>query len=384
MCEYIRLLDEGKINIESITDKIYQIDNVNKAYEDLKTDLPKPLIVLLEYKSQTISETKLIKKNIKIPEGRINVGIIGAGGFTREAHLPNILKLDSLFNIYAVCDKIGSNADDVAEQYKASYSTTDFKEILKDDKVDMVVITTRHNLHAGIAIEAAKAGKAIFLEKPMALKIDELLLLKEALESSNVPFLVGYNRRFSPFAIKIKEILNKRTNAFILNYRINAGFIPKESWVHSEEGGGRNIGEACHIYDLFTYFTDSEVDSIGALGINPQNSQYIFNDNFSAVTKFKDGSVCNLIYTSLGNPQIPKEQMELYIGNKIIYLNDYKELYIYGSKNDISKNRIQDKGHLNELKIFGESIKSSNGYPIPLWQLLQSSEISFEVEKQLR
>ena len=247
----------------------------------------------------------------------------------------------------------------------------------------MVIISTRHNLHAQITIDAAKTGKAIFVEKPMALNEKELNDLVDILEKTGVPFMVGFNRRFSPFALKIKEVVSSRINPMIINYRMNAGFIPKEHWVHTEEGGGRNIGEACHIYDLFNYFTESEVSSINSFSINPKTEQFGSNDNFIAAIKYKDGSVCNLVYTALGSKEIPKEQMEVYIDSKVICLNDYKELAFFGSNEKGIKSKIQDKGQYSEFIKFGESIKNSNGYPIPLWQLIQATEISFEVEKQI-
>jgi predicted dehydrogenase len=166
---------------------------------------------------------------------------------------------------------------------------------------------------------------------------------------------------------------------------MNAGYFPKEHWVHNEEGGGRNIGEACHIYDLFNFFTDSEFYSISAHSITSLSEQYLINDNFSATIKYKNGSVCNLTYTSMGSRVTPKEQMDVYFDGKNLYLNDFKELYLYDAKIKLLDKGAQDKGHLNELKSFGEYLKgSSKVQVIPLWQLIQATEISFEVEKQIK
>jgi len=195
--------------------------------------------------------------------------------------------------------------------------------------------------------------------------------------------LVGFNRRFSPFAKKIKEIIHPRENPIIIDYQMNAGYLPKDHWTQTETGGGRNIGEACHIYDLFTYLTDSEIKKINVLSINPKNEKYLKNDNFVASLKFEDGSICNLIYTAMGSNKYPKEQMKIYFDGKIIYLNDYKEMKIFGVKIPGLKAKNQDKGHFNEIQEFAQSIKNGNGYPIPLWQLIQATEISFEVEKQI-
>ena len=295
---------------------------------------------------------------------------------------PVVLKLENTYNLFAICDKSGSNAESTAREHNAVYATTDYKKILEDENIDLVMITTPHNLHASIAIEAAEAKKAIFVEKPMALNPDELNELVNVLEKTGVVYSVGFNRRFSPLSARVKELIKNRVNPMVINYRMNAGYIPLEHWVHSAEGGGRNIGEACHIYDLFNYLTDSEVLSVKAEGINPKTEQINYNDNFIAIVKYKDGSVCSLIYTALGASEVSKEQMDIYFDNKIIYLNDYKELNVYGLREKNTRLDKQDKGQFEELKALGESIKN-NDYPIPLWQLIQATEISFNVERQI-
>jgi predicted dehydrogenase/threonine dehydrogenase-like Zn-dependent dehydrogenase len=383
MQEYLRLLAEEKINIRPLVEKIYPITEAPKAYEELQTEKTKPLIVLLEYNKESIPERKIVTSTGEFSREKINACLIGAGSFAKGMHLPNLRKLSSLYNIYAICDKVGSNSKVIADQYNACYATTDFREALEDKDVNMVLITTRHNFHAQMAIEAAKAGKAVLVEKPMALNKEELKRLVATLEETRTPFMVGFNRRFSPYAQRIKEVVKHRLNPMIINYRMNAGFIPKEQWVHTEEGGGRNIGEACHIYDLFNFLTESEVESVSAYAIDSKTEQYASNDNFVAAIKYKDGSVCNLIYTALGTSEVHKEQMEIYVDGKIIYLDDYGKLEFFGTKIKGMETRKTEKGHYEELVGFAKSIKEGDGYPIPLWQLIQATEISFEVERQL-
>jgi predicted dehydrogenase len=384
MKEYLQLLSENKINLDNIIGTIYKIEDAPEAYKALVGGKEKPLLTLLEYDREAKPAQKMIKKSFKPVSGKIKTGIIGAGNFTKSIHLPNLSKLGDLFSIHAVCSKTGSNADSLAGQYGAKYSTTDYKDVLKDKDIDLVFISTRHDLHAKMAAEAAEAEKAVFLEKPAALDPSGLNSLVKAVESKKTPLLVGFNRRFSPFSLKIKETISSRTNPLMIYYRVNAGFIPKDSWVHSGEGGGRNIGEACHFYDLFNYFTGSTVESIKASGIAPGTEQYNSNDNFTAAIKYKDGSVCSLLYTALGNESIPKEKIEIYYDQKILILEDFLTLDIYDPEKSGMRSRVQDKGLLNELIEFGKSIKEGDGYPIPLWQIIQATEISFEVEKQIR
>jgi predicted dehydrogenase/threonine dehydrogenase-like Zn-dependent dehydrogenase len=385
MDEYLKLASEKKLDIDALIEGTFPAESAKEAYEYIKSD-EKPLIVLLEYNLESKPKNKIsFEYKAGAKEGKINVGIIGAGSFTQDVHLPNLEKLKDIFNIYAICSKVGGEAESIARQYKAYIATTDYSQILNDENIELVLVSTRHNLHAKIAVDALKAGKAVFVEKPMALNENELLELKGIIEKTKIPYMVGFNRRFSPYSAKIKEIIKNRTNPLIINYRMNAGYIPKDHWVHNEEGGGRNIGEACHIYDLFNFFTGSEFYSISTHSITPLSEQYLINDNFSATIKYKNGSVCNLTYTSMGSRVAPKEQMDVYFDGKNLYLNDFKELYLYDARIKLLDKGIQDKGHLNELKSFGEYLKgNSEAQVIPLWQLIQATEISFEVEKQIK
>ncbi len=382
MQEYLQLLSKNKINIEPLIDKIYKLEESPEAYDLLKSKQKKPMIVLLEYNKESKPDRKIIIGKSIIKHDRINVGIIGAGSFVQDRHLPNLIRLKNIYNLKAVCCKTGGNARSIAELYNASYATTDYKEILADDSVDMVFITTRHKLHAAMAVDAAKAGKAVFMEKPMALNEKELNKLVNILKKTGIPFFVGFNRRFSPFSKKIKELIADRLNPMIIDYRINAGFIPLDNWVHSE-GGGRNIGEACHIYDLFNFLTDSKMSSIKAHSISPKTEQYGSSDNFTASIKYNDGSICNLIYTALGSSEIAKEKMDIYVDGIIISLNDFKKLKIFGRNINGMKSKIQNKGLFEELYEFGMGLRKGKSYIIPLWQLIQATEISFEVEKQI-
>ena len=246
----------------------------------------------------------------------------------------------------------------------------------------MVLITLPHNLHARIAAEAARAKKIVFCEKPMALNETELEDLEAALKENKTPYWPGFNRRFSPMAEKIKELVSKRENPMVIDYQMNAGYVPSSSWIQGEMGGGRNIGEAGHIYDLFTYLTESEILSVAAVSIDAKGAKYLRNDNFCAILKFKDGSVCNLLYTAAGAKNYPKEQAKIYFDGNIIFLDDFKELKMFGAKT-FSQKSSPDKGHLAELKQFAEYAQGKKGDRFPLWQALQATRISFEVEKQI-
>jgi predicted dehydrogenase/threonine dehydrogenase-like Zn-dependent dehydrogenase len=386
MAEYLRLIAEDKLNVKSLIAKTYPLEQVPQAYEALKNPAEKPLMVLLSY-PQKIE----IKRTIPNPQAsvagkdKIRIAIIGAGGFAKGMHLPNLQALSEDYHIQAIVSRTGHNANATAKQFKANYASTDYEQVLNDKEVDAVLIATRHNLHAEMTLQALKVGKHVLVEKPLAINQDELQKIVAFYEQTDsAPMLLtGFNRRFSPYARRIQEISKNRSNPMILNYRMNAGYIPLEHWVHTEEGGGRNIGEACHIYDLFTYFTDSKVIKVTAHAITPKTNHYSRHDNFVATMHFEDGSVATLTYTALGSNKYPKEQMEVYVDGKVLVMNDYKSLSIVGTDSKGIQSKTMDKGQKQELEMFAQAIQQGGEWAIPLWQQVQAMEIAFDVQQQI-
>ena len=389
MAEYLRLISENKIQLSSLISETYPIDQVSDAYTSLGKDVPTPLIVLLsypEFKGNT--DLNYTVKNPKAkPAGtnQIKIAVIGAGDFAQSTHLPNICSLSRSFHLCAIMNRHGHTAKQIAEQFNANYATTDYHQILSDPEVEAVLISTRHDLHSSLTLEALEAGKHVLVEKPLALNLNELDKIKEFYNQAQNPpvLLTGFNRRFSPFMSRIHELLRDRSNPMIINYRMNAGYIPLDHWVHGKEGGGRNIGEACHIYDLFTYLTNAHTVKINTQCIVPQTSYYGRNDNFVATISFDDGSVATLTYTALGTNKYPKELLEIYTDGKVLLLEDYRKLSIIGSKPKSINNKKVEKGHKEELVDFAKAIQQGGEWPNPLWQQIQAMEISFMVEKVL-
>ena len=387
MQEYLKMLSEGKIKLNNIIEKVYEVEETTKAYQEFEKEENKPLIVLLKYKQDLenkINRRVEINSQFKLKSDKIKVALIGAGSFAKGMHLPNLEKLNNFYDIYAIMSKTGSNATSIAQQYKAKYATTNYQEILDDPNIDMVMICTRHNLHAQYSIEAMKKGKAVFVEKPMALNKKEMEEVFRTIQITGVPYLVGFNRRFSKYAVEIKKHIKERINPMIINYQMNAGYIPLDHWVHTKEGGGRIIGEGCHIFDLFNYFIDSEIDSISVNSLNPKTKNISSRDNVVVTLKYKEGSICTLTYTALGDKSYPKESLEIYFDNKIITVNDYKNLKGFGIKMANINSKLSDKGHYEELIAFSQAIKDGTKYPIPLWQMEQATKISFAVEEEIK
>lgn len=394
MAEYLRLIADGRVQIVPLVAARYPIEEATAAYAAIG-GADKPLVALLTYPALEATPVRINRRlNLKsVPrsgEGKIRMALIGAGSFARASHLPNMRALDCLYHLRAVVNRTGPSAKAVGQQFGADYVSTDPAEVLADPEVDAVLIATRHHLHGSVALAALKAGKHVLVEKPLTLSREELAELQAfygneaaAAGVSGKPILLtGYNRRFSPHVLRMQRLLAQRSAPFILNYRMNAGFIPLDHWVHGPEGGGRNLGEACHIYDLFTALANAEVTGIAAQAIKPATAYYGRNDNFVATLSFADGSVANLVYTALGHKAVPKEAAELYVDGNIAVLNDYKSLTVHGAKKQSLQTRLQDKGLMIELERFAQGIQTGD-WPIPWWQQVQVSEVAFAVEEMV-
>jgi predicted dehydrogenase/threonine dehydrogenase-like Zn-dependent dehydrogenase len=392
MQAYLQMLASKKINLDGLSPRYYDIADATQAYADLNVPGPKPLLSFLKYPQQATENLARTIHNTKAEaakSGAIKVALVGAGGFAKGMHLPNMQALSDQFHLQAVMSRTGHNAIATAKRYGAQKATTDFEEILRDEEIEAVLIATRHNLHADMALQALKAGKHVLLEKPLALNQTEMQPILDFYEEQTAQgltppvLLTGFNRRFSKYVQKVAAYTRQRSNPMIINYRMNAGYIPLDSWVHGAEGGGRNIGEGCHIYDVFTYLTNSKVTGVSAHSIVPQTDYYAKNDNFVATISFEDGSVATLTYTALGNKKFPKERMEVYVDGKTFFLDDYKSLESFGWKGKEESSSIPEKGQKEELIAWGRAIRGQAEWPIPLWQQVQVTEISFEVEAQL-
>jgi predicted dehydrogenase/threonine dehydrogenase-like Zn-dependent dehydrogenase len=389
MSEYLKLVAEKRLQIASLITATYNIDEAPKAYNFLLEDSSRSMVVLLTYPNRNSSTSQLQKLGIKSnrpKKGLIRVAVVGAGAFSRSTHLPNLTNLSDRFILRAIAARTGVSAKSAGKQYGADYCTTNFEEILGDSKVDAIIIATRHNLHSQMAIAALKANKHVLVEKPLSLTKEELceldLLINSSGEKSPV-LLTGYNRRFSPYAIRMAELLSIRSSPFILNYRMNAGYIPGDHWVHGIEGGGRNIGEACHIYDLFTFLTDARITKITAHSISPSSDYYKCTDNFVASFSFEDGSIASLTYSAMGHKDHPKETAELTFDGKHILLNDYKEMNILSTKRSQLKTTFQNKGQKEELKAFADAINGGK-WPIPWWQQYQTAHAAIIIDEMLQ
>ncbi len=373
----LQLLAAGLLNVKPYITEVVPLGDYAKIYGKIGTS--RAIASLLEY-PEKLSATNTIRYRDVSFAGRKGVmGIIGAGNFTKMTMLPALKGGDLKY----IASANGLSGTALAQKYSIAHSTTDYHEILHDDEVDVVLITTRHNQHARLTLEVLRSGKHVFVEKPLAIFQEELDEIDDfyAKNSPAVSLTVGFNRRFSPHAVKMKALLGNAPMNVVAT--MNAGFIPANSWVHDRAvGGGRILGEACHFIDLITYLTGSYVTAVcmNAMGQNSDET----TDNASILLRYANGSTGVINYFSNGNKAYSKERVEVYSQERTLILDNFRTLEGYGFRN-FSKLKIQqDKGHRAQFSRLLESVKSGGEPIIPLAEILNTTKATLAAIESLK
>ena len=397
MEEFLRLVADGRVDVGPLVEASFPVEDAAKAYVALGSPGPRPLSAVLEYGEAEVpphapglaAEARAPRARTGPPgERKVRLALVGAGSFARSMHVPNLRALGDRYQLRWVISRSGAGAAELARQHGALSASTDLDEALSDDELDAVLVATNHDTHASIALRCLEAGKHVLVEKPLALSPDELRSLQgffDLNKGSGGPVLMtGFNRRFSEHASKAAELLEDRQGPAVISYRVNAGWLPPDNWVYGPQGGGRNVGEACHMYDLFGFFTGARYSWLKAGLIGPAPSAYRRGDNFTASIGFEDGSLATLTYTSLGPSGYPKERCEIFCDGRVILLDDFKSTSATDARGSSSLAGKADKGHRRELEAFAQCVLGGGEWPIPLWQQVQASEIALGIEEVLR
>lgn len=373
-------LEKGQLSVAPLITEVVPINDFNQVYGNMSSS--KSIASILKYddvlEKQFFNTVKLLEKNFSKQIGV--VGIIGAGNFTGSTILPSLNKINA--SVKYIASSKGLSGTTLAKKFSVPYSTTDYKEILNDPEVDAVIITTRHNAHAAQVIEGLKAGKHIFVEKPLALSNDELDAIKSTMQETDKTLTVGFNRRFSPFVVDARKQLGDSNGPINVIATMNAGFIPQDVWVQDMEvGGGRIIGEACHLIDLITSLTGSLVESavMNAMGQNPTEN----TDNASILLKYKNGSTGVINYFANGSKAYSKERVEIYSQNRTIIIDNFRRSEYFGFKSS-GLSKTQDKGHHEQFRLFVERLKNGGNPIIPLEQLFNTTRVAIAAVESLK
>ena len=361
-----------------ITDRV-RLKDFQKIYGNMSNS--KSIASILEYPSSDEQKTtiRLVEKSFEGKSGV--VGIIGAGNFTSSTILPNLWKINA--NLKYIASSGGLSSTVMAKKYRITNSTSDYFQILNDEDVDLVLITTQHNLHAKMAIEAINAGKSVFVEKPLAINQKELDQIIQAYNINNVNITVGFNRRFAPLTKKMKKALGNSTIPINIIATMNAGFIPKDVWVHDMEiGGGRIIGEACHYIDLCSHLSGSKVVSVcmNALGKSPDEN----TDNASIFLKYENGSNAVINYFANGSKSYSKERVEVYSQERTLVMDNWRTLKGFGFKGFCDSKSVQNKGHFNQFQELLSQQKNGGDPIIPFDEIINTTQASFAAIESLK
>lgn len=376
----LQAISSKRLNVVDLITERVDLQNYMEIYGNMGKGAIASILIYSETTQPTTTVT--IPKSIPLPtQGRI--GIIGAGNFTKMTLMPALKKVGA--SVSFISSAGGLSAKSLANKYSIKYCTSDYQEILKSEEVDLVIITTRHDLHAKMAVESIKSGKSVFVEKPLALNEAELASVVSAYNDNKglCSIHVGFNRRFAPTSVKAKELLNKSLSPINMIATMNAGFIPPEIWVHDLKiGGGRIIGEACHFIDLMIYLSGSLVTEVhmSSLGVDYQEN----TDNAIITLKFQNGSQGVINYFSNGSKSYAKERLEIYQDNKTLILDNFKSLTGYGFKGFSSFKTGLDKGHAAQFKSLVQITKNGSEQLIPINELENSSKASFAAIESLR
>ena len=375
----LNAISRGTLNVQPlITDRI-PLNDYQKIYSDMSNS--KSIAAILEYSSDTeiVSSIEVNKKSFEGKKGV--VGIIGAGNFTSSTMMPNLKKVGA--DVKYIASSGGLSSTIMAKKYGIANSTTNYHEMLEDENVDLILITTQHNTHARMVAEIANAGKSVFVEKPLAITEEELSEVIESYEKNNINISVGFNRRFAPLAIQMKKALGNDETPVNIIATMNAGFIPKDVWVHDMQvGGGRIIGEACHYIDLCSYLSGSKVVSVcmNAMGKNPEEN----TDNASILLKYENGSTSVINYFANGSKSYSKERVEVYSQERTMVMDNWRKVNFYGFRGAKNSSGKQDKGHFNQFQKLIEQHKKGGEPIIPFDSIVNTTKASFAAIASLK
>lgn len=359
----------GGLRLGDIVTHRFAFADALSAYEKIQNDST-ALGVVLEYPSEVnrAASVQVCEPGKRGGEGQTVVGVIGAGSFAKGVLLPALTKTPA--RLVYLADLNAAAAKHGASKFGVETAITDYKIILADPAVNTVFILVGHHLHARFVIEALEAGKNVFVEKPLAMGEEELRNVEEAFtKAKDRQLMLGFNRRFSPHMVKVKQLLAGRSEPLCMSMTINAGAIPADHWTQDpERGGGRIVGEGCHFIDLLSYVADSPVTRVSAMMVG--EGVAVRDDKMAITLQFADGSVGTLNYFANGSKSYPKETLEIFSDERVVRMENFRRTLGFGfSGFKKFKTSRQDKGHQAEVASFVKRISEGGEALIPFHQL---------------
>jgi predicted dehydrogenase/threonine dehydrogenase-like Zn-dependent dehydrogenase len=386
---FLDLLAAKKLDVSPLISHRIPIEEGQKAYELITSKEPY-LGILLTYGDNPLPKDNRVS-NKKAPPVRVvpgeilALGVLGAGNYALSTFLPTITKVGGIAPV-GIVSASGVSASHAAQRYGFGFAASDPDVLIDDPAINLIAVLTRHNQHTPQTLQALKAGKHVYCEKPLAINKRQLNQMEKALKKGNQPLLMlGFNRRFAPLAVQLKGFVDKRQEPLYAHYRVNASLIPPEHWINDPKvGGGRIIGEGCHFIDFLTFLVGANPVEVTTQGL-PDNGKYS-EDNVVITFEFPDGSIGVVSYMANGDKSFPKEHLEVFTGGRIAVLHDWRKLELVekGRRKVIRNILRQDKGHKDAWRTFLEAVQDDQAPPIPYDQLIGVTRASFAAVESLR
>ncbi len=395
MKEFVNLLRAKKLDVKMLTTHRFPIDRASDAYRIISGETEESYIgILLEYQKETYeAKHALVEVNIEKLSGSfkkhpLTIGFVGAGNFAQTNLLPTLKSTPNVV-LDKVCTASGISANTAVQQFGFGSVAANADEIFSDERIGTVFIATRHDLHASLAAKGLRSGKNVFVEKPLALTEEELISIGQLFrgmdEKERPVLMVGFNRRFAPLTKAINVFFEDVAEPLVINYRINAGYIPLTHWTQNPtEGGGRIIGEVCHFIDLIQSITKSKVERVFAESVSSDNARMVSNDNVNISLRMKDGSLGVVTYVANGDSALPKERIEITGGMRAAVIDNFQRAFLYknGKEKRIGTGKI-DKGITGEVESFIVSVSTDRHELITFDELVNTTLATFRVMSSL-
>ena len=386
---FLDLVGQKRIDVDKLISHRFPIEDAEQAYQLISGASNEPYLgVVLKYDPDSALQSRIPLTSDASPrakkEQKVGVGVVGAGGYLQNILLPQFKTVGVAFRSIATAS--GVSAHDVGKRFGFAEAVSTADEVINDPSVNLLIVGTRHDLHAELAIKALALNKNVFVEKPLALSEEELSAVLDAASNSSAQLMVGYNRRFSPLAKQAKNFFEGRNAPLSIVYRVNAGRIPKDHWLQDPaQGGGRIIGEVCHFVDFIEYITGALPVSVFAESVNGNNA-LTFNDDSVLVTlRLADGSNGSIAYLGEGDRALAKERVEIFGAARSFVIDDFRRGIGYkDGREEQTTLRAQDKGQLDEVRAVCESILKADAAPITLEELAVTSLTTFRILDSLR
>ena len=394
MTAFLNLISQQKIDLSPLVTHEFYIDEAKQAFDIITNDGHEHSIAIIlryphveEFNEEHVIPlqdlTPVVSKNNRV---KVGISIIGAGSHATNELIPLLNRMKNV-EFRGINSATGVRAQALGKKYKFNFCTSKPNSIFSDDESDCVYILTRHDTHAELAVSALEAGKHVFVEKPLALSEDELKSVADAQKSSGRILLVGFNRRYAPMAIKMRNFFGTRAQPLSIYYRSNVGFRPKDHWLHNpQQGGGLILGEVCHFIDFCYWFVNAPIIGIDISALNGSDTGLISEDNVHITLKFSDGSVATITYLSNGSTTYSRERIEVHCDNKSASLTDFKRLILAdGKKVKRFNNWVSaDFGHRAQTKVFLGAVLENNPTLIDSKGYLESSHTTILVNNKLQ